>query len=167
SLHDALPIYLNPTKIKTEELASTSDVSTTEEASTHDVIQTVETTDDVKDSVSDVETPTAEVASEKVKSHVDEIDDANAEDAEDEGNSERHNVESKDYHAMSMEQLVNELESLLKHQKVQTIKSQVDEIKSEFNAKFSEILEEKKEEFINDGGNEIDFYYASPLKKQF
>src|SRR5690606_9070752 len=158
---------LNPTEIKTEEFASTSDVSTTEDASTHDVKETVENTDDVKDTVSDVETPTAEDSNEKVKSHVDEIDDANAEDAEDEGNSERHNVESKDYHAMSMEQLVNELESLLKHQKVQTIKSQVDEIKSEFNAKFSEILEEKKEEFINDGGNEIDFYFASPLKKQF
>src|SRR5690606_33850141 len=120
-----------------------------------------------EEAVSENENPKAEDATEKVKSHVDEIDDSNAEDAEDEGNSERHNVESKDYHAMSMEQLVDELDSLLKHQKVQTIKSQVDEIKSEFNAKFSEILEEKKEEFINDGCNEIDFYFASPLKKQF
>lgn len=103
----------------------------------------------------------------KVDSHVDEIDESNAEDAEDESNVERHALEAKDYHAMSMEQLINELESLLKHQNIQTIKSHVDEIKSEFNSKFSEILEEKKEEFLNEGGHEIDFYYSSPLKKQF
>ena len=117
-----------------------------------------------------VETESVEpTPSEKKKedSHVDEIDESNAEDAEDESNVERHALETKDYHAMSMEQLINELESLLKHQKIQTIKSHVDEIKSEFNSKFSEILEEKKEEFLDEGGHEIDFYYSSPLKKQF
>jgi hypothetical protein len=103
----------------------------------------------------------------KADTHVDEIEESNAEDAEDESNVERHTLEDKDYHAMSMEQLVNEFEKLLKHQKVQTIKNHVSEIKSEFDSKFSEILEEKKEEFLNDGGNEIDFYYASPLKKQY
>jgi hypothetical protein len=103
----------------------------------------------------------------KVNNHVDEIEESNAEDAEDESNVGRHALEDKDYHAMSMEQLVNEFEKLLKHQKVQTIKFHVGEIKSEFDSKFSEILEEKKEEFLNDGGSEIDFYYSSPLKKQF
>ena len=105
--------------------------------------------------------------SKKEASHVDEIEESNAEDAEDESNSERHNLEGKDYHALSMEQLVEEFENLLKHQKVQTIKHLVGEIKSEFDSKFSEILEEKKEEFLSEGGNEIDFYYSSPLKKQF
>ena len=99
--------------------------------------------------------------------HVDEIEESNAEDAEDESNVERHTLEGKDYHAMSMEQLVVEFDNLLKHQKVQTIKHLIGEIKSEFDSKFSEILEEKKEEFLNDGGNEIDFYFSSPLKKQF
>jgi len=103
----------------------------------------------------------------KADNHVDEIDEANAEDAEDEDNTDRHNLEEKDYHAMSMEKLTEEFEWLLKNKKIQTIKSHVDEIKSEFNSKFSEILEEKKEEFLADGGNEIDFYYSSPLKKQF
>ena len=104
---------------------------------------------------------------EKADAHVEEIEESNAEDAEDESNSERHTLEAKDYHAMSMEQLTNEFENLVKNQKVQTIKSHVDEIKSEFNAKFSELLEEKKEEFINEGGSEIDFYYSTPIKKQF
>jgi len=112
----------------------------------------------------EVESP---IISKKESSHVDEIEESNAEDAEDESNSERHNLEGKDYHSMSMEQLVDEFENLLKNQKVQTIKHLVNDIKSEFDSKFSEILEEKKEEFLNDGGSEIDFYYSSPLKKQF
>src|SRR5690606_5401289 len=103
----------------------------------------------------------------KEKDHVDEIDEANAEDAEDADNVDRHALETKDFHAMSLDQLADELESLLKNKKVQTIKSHVDEIKSEFNAKFSEILEEKKEDFLTDGGNEIDFYFSSPIKKRF
>ncbi|WP_425076023.1 DUF349 domain-containing protein [Psychroserpens sp. S379A] len=104
---------------------------------------------------------------EKIDAHVEEIEEANAEDAEDETNAERHEVESKDYHAMSMEQLVIEFESLVKDRKIQTIKSQVDEIKSEFNSKFEALIDEKKEEFLAEGGNEIDFYYASPTKKRF
>lgn len=106
-------------------------------------------------------------ATKKADKHVDEIDEANAEDAEDETNAERHDLESKDYHTMSMEQLAIELEQLLENHKIQNIRSQVDEIKSEFNAKFEALLDEKKEEFLSEGGNEIDFYYASPVKKKF
>ena len=64
-----------------------------------------------------------------------EIEASNAEDAEDESNAERHEVEEKDYHAMSMQDLAEELNRLLKHHKIQTISKQVNEIKSEFNAK--------------------------------
>ncbi|WP_179352621.1 DUF349 domain-containing protein [Winogradskyella vidalii] len=99
--------------------------------------------------------------------HVEEIDSSNAEDAEDESNAERHDVEEKDYHAMSMVELTTELDRLLKQHKVQTISKNVNEIKSEYNAKFSELLDEKKEEFIEDGGNEIDFYYTNDNKKLF
>lgn len=109
----------------------------------------------------------SDIQKKKEEKHVEEIDSENAEDAEDESNKERHNVESKDYESMGMEQLVLEFESLLKSNKVQNIKSQVNDIKSEFNSKFDELLEEKKDAFISDGGNEIDFYYSSPLKKRF
>ncbi|MEZ4803706.1 MAG: DUF349 domain-containing protein [Gelidibacter sp.] len=108
-----------------------------------------------------------ETSSKKAKNHVEEIEESNAEDAEDADNVDRHALEDKDYHSMSMEQLADEFENLLKNKKVQTIKSHVDEIKSEFNAKFSEILEEKKEDFLADGGDEIDFYFSSPVKKRF
>ncbi|WP_299395461.1 DUF349 domain-containing protein [uncultured Gelidibacter sp.] len=135
--------------------------------------QAPETTEEAKNTDTSVtsefeNTTTAEETPAKKKdAHVDEIEESNAEDAEDEGNVERHSLEDKDYHAMSMEQLADEFEALLNNKKVQTIKSHVDEIKTEFNSKFSEILEEKKEEFLSEGGNEIDFFYSSPLKKRF
>ncbi|WP_111683558.1 DUF349 domain-containing protein [Winogradskyella tangerina] len=96
-----------------------------------------------------------------------EIEASNAEDAEDETNAERHEVEEKDYHAMSLQDLATELNRLLKHHKIQTISKQVNQIKAEFNAKFNQLLEEKKEEFINDGGKEMDFYYTNDSKKLF
>ncbi|HSI70740.1 MAG TPA: DUF349 domain-containing protein [Gillisia sp.] len=96
-----------------------------------------------------------------------EFEDSVAGDSEDETAAERHGIEKKDYHSMSKEELVAELEKLVKTEKVQAIKEHVEEIKTEFNAKFDEDLEEKKEEFLADGGNIIDFHYSTPLKKQF
>src|SRR5690606_21990272 len=45
-----------------------------------------------------------------------EIDQSNAEDAEDEGNKDRHEIPLLDYHAMSMEKLVEELDKLVNKQ---------------------------------------------------
>lgn len=105
--------------------------------------------------------------SSKPKDAQSEVDEAVAEDSEDVSAGERHGIEKKDYHAMSKEALVDELEKLIKKEKVQAIKEHVDEIRSEFNAKFDEEVEEKKEEFLADGGNIIDFHYSTPLKKRF
>ncbi|WP_373059063.1 DUF349 domain-containing protein [Zunongwangia sp. H14] len=101
------------------------------------------------------------------KTHQEDVDEAVAEESEDESAGERHDIEKKDYHSMSKEQLANELESLLKKEKVQAIKEHVIEIRTEFNAKFDEELEEKKEDFLADGGNIIDFHYSTPLSKRF
>ncbi|MGB1308717.1 MAG: DUF349 domain-containing protein, partial [Oceanihabitans sp.] len=95
------------------------------------------------------------------------IEASNAEDAEDEGTSKRHEIEVKDYHAMQLEELVFELEELVQNEKPQAIKSHVDGIKTEFNAKFNAVLEEKKEEFLNEGGNIIDFNYSSSTQKRY
>lgn len=96
-----------------------------------------------------------------------EIDESNAEDAEDEENQRRHHIPMPDYHAMSMENLVGELQRLLRNEKVQAIRKHVDQIKSEFDLKFQDFLEHKKEDFISRGGNEIDFRYNSVTKRQF
>ncbi len=155
------------TKATANQATESTGAETTQDATSLENPTTDENTNSTSEQVETNEETKTETVEEKSNSHVDEIDESNAEDAEDESNSERHTLEEKDYHAMSMEQLVKEFDSLLKQQKVQTIKSHVDEIRSEFNAKFSELLEEKKEEFINDGGNEIDFYYSTPTKKEF
>jgi len=80
---------------------------------------------------------------------INEIEESNAEDAEDESNSERHSIEEKDYQKFSLDQLVLELEKLVKNEKIQAIKKQVDGIKLEFDKKFNSLIEEKKGEFIN------------------
>lgn len=98
---------------------------------------------------------------------INEIDDSNAEDAEAEGTSERHTIEEKDYHEMSLDALVIELENLVKNEKIQAIKKHVDSIKNEFNEKLNALVEEKKQEFLDKGGNEIDFHYTTPLKRSF
>ena len=96
-----------------------------------------------------------------------EIEDSNAEDAEDEGNKDRHNIEEKDYESLNMEQLVIELERLVKNEKVQAINKHVNSLKQEFDKQFNDLLEEKKEEFLSNGGVEMDFRYNSPLQRSF
>ncbi|AWX43351.1 uncharacterized protein HME9304_00339 [Flagellimonas maritima] len=98
---------------------------------------------------------------------IEEIEESNAEDAEDKDNEKRHHIPMMDYHAMSMENLVGELQRLVKNEKVQAINKHVSSIKYEFDQKFQEFLEHKKEEFIANGGNEIDFRYNSVSKRQF
>lgn len=141
-----------------------SKVSTPTEETTPVVEAAKEVETKTDEEISETESTSTVKANEE---HVDEIEASNAEDAEDESNAERHEVEEKDYHAMSMQDLATELNRLLKHHKIQTISKQVNQIKAEFNAKFSQLLEEKKEEFVNDGGNEIDFYYTNDNKKLF
>lgn len=98
---------------------------------------------------------------------LDEIDESNAEDAEDNDNENRHVIPLLDYHAMSIENLTGELQKLVKNEKVQAIKKHVEGIKSEFDLKFQEFIDTKKEEFVANGGNEIDFRYNSVTKRQF
>lgn len=109
----------------------------------------------------------AEASSKTPRDAQEEVDNAVAEDSEDESTGERHNIEKKNYEELSQEDLVKELETLLKNEKVQAIKEHVDEIRTEFNNKFDEESEQKKEEFLEEGGNIIDFHYVTPIKKKF
>jgi len=96
-----------------------------------------------------------------------EIDDSNAEDAEDTDNYHRHSIPILDYHALTMENLVGELQRLVKNEKVQAIKKHVEGIKYEFDLKFQDFIDHKKEEFVSNGGNEIDFKYNSVTKREY
>jgi len=121
--------------------------------------------EELQEDTSTSSTVTAEAAQEA--EHLEAIDESNAEDAEDQHNVERHSIPLLDYHSMPMENLVGELQRLVKNEKVQAIKKHVDEIKSEFDQKFKDYFDQKKEEFIHNGGNEIDFRLTSVAKRQF
>lgn len=86
---------------------------------------------------------------------------------DDEHHEETEAEEEKDYHALSKEQLITEFQKLLKDNSIQKIKNDVENIKTEFNAKFEDELESSKGEFLAEGGNIIDFYHTTPLKKRF
>ncbi|MEH1006862.1 DUF349 domain-containing protein [Winogradskyella sp. ECml5-4] len=146
-----------------QEADGKKEVVSNETTPTQETTSNVETEITSTDEALEIETKTDSTKD----NHVEEIEASNAEDAEDESNAERHEVEEKDYHAMTMDELTTEISRLLKNHKIQTISKHVNEIKTEFNAKFSELLDEKKEEFIAEGGNEIDFYYTNDTKKHF
>ena len=80
---------------------------------------------------------------------------------------EKHQIPMLDYDTMELEQLVVELEKLLKNNPVQQIKANSDAIKNAFNVKFGKLLSEKKEAFLAEGGNSIDFQYSSPVKATY
>jgi hypothetical protein len=158
------------TSEKVDNLISEEDITTDTSSTTEEKITNSEKSEKVEIETVKVKKPLKE---EKAKSNheddaiLNEIDDSNAEDAEDEGNKDRHKIEVKEYDKMSLEALAIELEKLVKSEKVQAIKSHVDNINNEFKTKFNALIEEKKEDFLNDGGNEIDFYYSSPVQKRY
>ena len=99
---------------------------------------------------------------------IEAIADSNAEESEDESVKERHDIPMQDYDALSMESLVEALNTLVSNEKVASIKEHVEEIKKAFLAKYNHLIEEKKEEFLaeNQDPNE-DFQYHFPLKSKF
>jgi len=169
--------------IKSEDISIEVDTQSTKEENTENGQEDVEpiiadeivSNEDESDKTDQPETEQPENLTENVENTskeesehaIKEIEDSNAEDAEDESNSKRHEIVEKDYHAMTMDALVLELEDLVNNEKIQVIKSHFETIKSEFNSKFSAFLEEKKEEFIAGGGNTIDFHFKSDVKTRF
>ena len=81
--------------------------------------------------------------------------------------SKEQETEKTDYSTLSLEDLVKELQKLVKKEEVHHIKNEVEIIKKSFNQKFGTLLTEKKEAFLEDGGNEIDFQFRLPVKAQY
>lgn len=143
------------------------DNKATSETSNADQESAKETSAASKEKTAETVSVSKESASNEDDEVLNEIEKSNAEDAEDEGNKDRHTIEFKAYDTMSLEALAIELEKLLKNEKVQAIRNHVSQINAEFKTKFQALVDEKKEDFINDGGNEIDFYYSSPVQKRY
>ena len=105
------------------------------------------------------------------KKDTDESDEETSENESDDNDDakplHKDSIPKKNYASMSPDELVLELTNLVKNEKVQHIREHVNDIKAIFDKKFDEIIQEKKKDFIDQGGNIIDFQYTSPIKKRF
>ncbi len=108
------------------------------------------------------------IASKESDTSDEEEEEEEVESSEDEEPEEdKEEQAQKDYSSLSKKELIAEFDKLLKSRKIQDIKPEAEEIRSEFNNKFNEELEQKKRNFLADGGNIIDFHYTTPLKTEF
>jgi hypothetical protein len=76
-------------------------------------------------------------------------------------------IKMEDYDKFSIEELTSAIKNLINEEAVQKIVSNVNAIKTSFNHKFKEFISAKKEEFVAEGGNEIDFHFKSDVKYAF
>ena len=146
-------------------LENNSVATTTDTAA---VIEPIEPTDFPAEDNVVIPSPEETVSETKNQTALDAIAETNAEESEDETLKERHEIPMQDYDALSLEDLVEELKALVSNEKVMSFKDHIEEIKKAFLAKYSHLLEEKKEEFLaeNQDPNE-EFQYHSPLKTNF
>ncbi len=75
--------------------------------------------------------------------------------------------EKIDYNSFSIIELVSELEKLTKQDNWFNQTKNIQEITHQFETKFKNEIQIKKEEFIKEGGNEIDFYFRPSHKNEF
>lgn len=95
---------------------------------------------------------------------IDEIEDKIAETSE---NISKNEVELLDYKNFTLEKLIAELTRLVNEFPVQSIGTNVSKIKNVFNVKLGELLKMEKEKFVQEGGNELDFQFDSPIKTNY
>ena len=72
-----------------------------------------------------------------------------------------------DLKGIEIEEYPNYLERILKQSDWIKQNDSINALKNYFENRFKSILEKKKSEFIENGGNEIDFYYTPGYKKEF
>jgi len=72
-----------------------------------------------------------------------------------------------DFSKLNLEDLVVHFKNLLDNFSIHDAKPQIELLITNFTKKFKEILLEKKKEFLEAGGNELDFHFKSPVKNSF
>lgn len=86
---------------------------------------------------------------------------------EDQKNNETSEKETKDFSQLSLTELVEDLQKRIKAEQWYTDDKNIKEIINTFETKFKSEIQEKKEAFIKEGGNEIDFYFKPQYKNTF
>lgn len=94
-------------------------------------------------------------------------DEEEEEENDEENEDEYHGILVKDYDEMNLDALGEELERLLKAHEIKEIRQHVRDIKAEFDVQFGKKRADKKEKFLEEGGNIIDFSYSTDAEKKF
>ena len=128
-----------------------------------------ETNDEQLENKSVEEVKSTDIVSEETKEEVIEEKQVTTEDTSEPVKEETisSKVEIEDYSKLSLTELNDSLKKLIEDDEIHNAKKQVEAIKNSFNIKFTEFITEKKEAFIKEGGNEIDFHYKSDEKYVF
>ena len=97
----------------------------------------------------------------------DEIDNHLAESSEDGSIDTDLEIETKNYEKLSLEELVDELATLVGHEKALVFKNQIEDVKKAFLNQFHQLLEEKRVAFFAENETSTEFEYHSPIKVKF
>ena len=76
-------------------------------------------------------------------------------------------ISFKDYETFSFDVLINEAKNLLSKHSVQEIREHFNQIRDVFKQKLEIDEAAKKEAFVNDGGDEVDFKYETSYRAKF
>ncbi len=170
NLQDADGDNLNVTPPKSE---ITEDVNSLSE-----VVNEIENKSTEDATIETITVQSKEDNSEEISSEEEEEEEEDDEESLDKGNQKKTNksdakigsekIDSEEsFESLSLEDLVNKFESLLENENSQNVRNNINKIKNSFNAAFAILIAEKKDAFLADGGNVIDFNFTSPLKKRF
>lgn len=123
---------------------------------------------ETKDVSKEVNEDLAEDTSEELEATDESVSEVKS-DSEDEeaGDEEEKEIPLLDYSKMTVEELFEEANKLVKNEAVQSIKTHIDQIREVFFKLIKADQKEKEEAFIAEGGNVIDFRYESYIKNQF
>ena len=149
--------------IKEENIEDNKEVEEKEKTSKIEEVEKVEESTEKQEKVLDTEGD----SSDKLENNAEVEQEINKEDAPTTVEKVKKQIPTITYNNLTLDELVDTIQKLLSQFSVQDIKSQIESLKSEFLKKFKIFLAEKKEAFINEGGNEIDFHYTLPLKNKF
>ena len=170
NLQDADGDNLNVTPPKSE---ITEDVNSLSE-----VVNEIENKSTEDATIETITVQSKEDNSEEISSEEEEEEEDDDEESLDKGNQKKtdksdakigsEKIDSEEsFESLSLEDLVNKFESLLENENSQNVRNNINKIKNSFNAAFAILIAEKKDAFLADGGNIIDFNFTSPLKKKF
>lgn len=103
----------------------------------------------------------------KNSSKEDSIDELNSENNKEDQSVEETTIPEKDYESFSLEKLIDELKYLHNHYPIQLIGENINSIRDIFLKKFDEHETERKQKFLDEGGDELSYQPDQFLKNKF